>query len=88
MKVTTVLALPVLALAAATPKLEDRQLPGLPALPLDPACLEGISGISACVSGGINQNTLLTDLLGCPILVILQALDCIISGIGGGLGTK
>ncbi|KAK7425770.1 hypothetical protein QQZ08_007746 [Neonectria magnoliae] len=91
MKVTAILVLPILALTAAVPKLEDRQLPGfpgLPPLPLDPVCLADITGISACTTGGINQNTLLTNLLGCPLLVIFQALDCIISGLGSGLDTK
>ncbi|KAK7421199.1 hypothetical protein QQX98_002329 [Neonectria punicea] len=88
MKVTAILVLPVLALAAAVPKIEDRQVPELPPLPLSPACLTDITGISACVPGGVNQNTVLTNLLGCPLLVIFKALDCIISGLGSGLPTK
>lgn len=47
MKPATLLALPALALAAATPvKVEERQLPGIP---LDPTCVLSITGITSCV---------------------------------------
>ncbi|KAG7147505.1 hypothetical protein HYQ46_003636 [Verticillium longisporum] len=84
MKVSVILALPALALAAATPAVEERQLPGipsLPGLPLNPTCLLRITGITTCVPGGVDADTLLSDLLGCPVRVILSALDCIISGV-------
>ncbi|CRK21953.1 hypothetical protein HYQ45_003825 [Verticillium longisporum] len=84
MKVSVILALPALALAAATPAVEERQLPvipSLPGLPLNPTCLLRITGITTCVPGGVDADTLLSDLLGCPVRVILSALDCIISGV-------
>jgi hypothetical protein len=55
MKASVILALPVLALAAATPpKIEERQLPGLPIdlpveVPLDTACLLRITNIEKCL---------------------------------------
>jgi hypothetical protein len=46
MKASIILALPVLALAAATPpKIEERQLPSLP---LDTKCLLGVANIDEC----------------------------------------
>lgn len=45
MKASIILALPALAIAAATPQLEERQLPTL----FDPACLLQIVGITACL---------------------------------------
>ncbi|KAM0276023.1 hypothetical protein ACHAQH_007148 [Verticillium albo-atrum] len=84
MKASVILALPALALAAATPPVEERQLPGLPGLgglPLNPTCLLRITGITACVPGGVDADTVLTDLIGCPIRVVLSALDCLLSGL-------
>jgi hypothetical protein len=50
MKPATLLALPALAFAAATPaKVEERQV-GLPNLPLNPACVLAITGITDCVT--------------------------------------
>lgn len=67
MKFSMVLALPALALAAATPAnvVEERQIPGLPlpALPLDLQCLLGVTGILACLPNP-GAAPVLTDLLG------------------------
>lgn len=71
MKAAVILALPALALAAATPQVQERQLPGLP---LDPTCLLRITGITRCVPGGVSSGTVLTDLLGWYVVVkIIQS---------------
>ncbi|KAL2672458.1 hypothetical protein Neosp_013169 [[Neocosmospora] mangrovei] len=86
MKPAVLLALPALALAAATPaKIEKRQLPELP---LDPTCVLGITGITRCVPslGGLDPTNppttlLLSQLIGlgtCGIGIILDVLDCLI----------
>ncbi|KAJ4182007.1 hypothetical protein NW755_010695 [Fusarium falciforme] len=86
MKPATLLALPALALAAATPaKVEERQATGNP---LNPTCILGITGITACVSGLDPTNPPvsldLSDLIGlltCPLGVILQVVGCALSGL-------
>ncbi|KAH7368242.1 hypothetical protein B0T11DRAFT_349745 [Plectosphaerella cucumerina] len=84
MKFSMVLALPALALAAATPAnvVEERQIPGLPlpALPLDLQCLLGVTGILACLPNP-GAAPVLTDLLGCPLGVITRALSCVTGGL-------
>ncbi|KAH7253398.1 hypothetical protein MRS44_015451 [Fusarium solani] len=86
MKPATLLALPALALAAATPaKVEERQLPGVP---VDPTCILRITGITGCVPslGGLDPTNppttlLLSQLVGlatCPIGIILDVVDCIL----------
>ncbi|KAJ3532469.1 hypothetical protein NM208_g8424 [Fusarium decemcellulare] len=81
MKASVVFILPLstLALAAATAKVEERQATRLPGLPLNPQCLAGIPGITNCLSGPVNPNTLLSDLVGCPLGVIVGALACVLS---------
>lgn len=64
MKPAVLLALPAIALAAATPaKIEERQ--ALPDLPLDPTCVLGITGITRCVPslGGLDPNNPPAELL-------------------------
>jgi hypothetical protein len=45
MKASLIIALPALAVAAATPQVEERQLPSL----FNPACLLQITGITRCL---------------------------------------
>ncbi|KAM5364992.1 hypothetical protein ACJZ2D_011252 [Fusarium nematophilum] len=69
MKVATILVLPALALAAATPNtpntpnIEERQIGPLTPLPLDPACLARVLDISTCLPT-IPDSPELTDLVG------------------------
>ncbi|RTE67988.1 hypothetical protein BHE90_017635 [Fusarium euwallaceae] len=94
MKPATLLALPALALAAATPQVEERQFPGLPGLPgildllylLDPTitlnttCVLGITGILDCAPA-INSNLTITPLsvlLGCTGEVAVDILECVL----------
>ncbi|KAF4981778.1 hypothetical protein FZEAL_2500 [Fusarium zealandicum] len=84
MKAAAILALPILALAAATPKVEERQVPGLPNLPdspLDLSCLLRIRGIQACVPGGVTDATILPDLLNCSVIILIRAFTCIIDEV-------
>ncbi|KAF5018993.1 hypothetical protein F66182_9011 [Fusarium sp. NRRL 66182] len=75
MKPAVILALPTLALAAVAPKLEKRQ-PDLSARAVDLECLRAIPGITDCVQGPIDLNTVLSDLLGCPAGVVTAAIIC------------
>ncbi|KAM0425484.1 hypothetical protein ACHAPT_009273 [Fusarium lateritium] len=74
MKPVVMLALPALALAAVTPKVEERQLPIF-----DLDCLRQVAGIADCVAV-IDENTSLADLLGCPANVVVGALLCLLGG--------
>ncbi|RSL91830.1 hypothetical protein CEP51_000088 [Fusarium floridanum] len=89
MKPATLLALPVLALAAATPaKVEERQLLPIPLpldLPLDTACVLDVAGVLGCVPSLSNVNPtnlpviLLSQLIGlvtCAPAIILGVLAC------------
>ncbi|KAF5018300.1 hypothetical protein F66182_9725 [Fusarium sp. NRRL 66182] len=72
MKAAYVLALPAIALAAATPKVEKRQIPDL----LNTQCILGIAGITNCVDAGdlTNPTTLLSALSDCALPIVLQAV--------------
>ncbi|KAJ4186347.1 hypothetical protein NW767_012654 [Fusarium falciforme] len=86
MKPATILALPALALAAATPaKIEERELSGIP---VDPTCVLAITGITNCVPSLDPNNPPvsldLSDLVGlltCPVGVIFSVLGCVLSGL-------
>ncbi|RMJ01696.1 hypothetical protein CDV36_015610 [Fusarium kuroshium] len=85
MKPATILALPALALAAATPQIEERQLFGLPGLivTLNTSCLLNITGILDCAPA-INSSvptTPLSALVGCSLDVTRQALVCVLEGL-------
>ncbi|KAJ4245001.1 hypothetical protein NW762_014207 [Fusarium torreyae] len=89
MKASFVLALPALALAAATPQVEERQVPGLdfptildlldldPSSLLKPECLLKITGAKDCVNGGVDPTTIVADLASCSIFVIISAVKCV-----------
>ncbi|KAL6355621.1 hypothetical protein LRP88_11224 [Fusarium phalaenopsidis] len=84
MKPATLLALPALALAAATPaKVEERQDLDLPALPINLDCVLRITNIATCVNlnNPTNLPSVLSDLVGCPVGIIVQALFCVIGGL-------
>ncbi|KAM0560041.1 hypothetical protein ACHAPJ_004000 [Fusarium lateritium] len=94
MKASFVLALPALALAAATPQVEERQIVPLPTFSqllnflnltrgtlLKTECLAEIEGISNCVTGGIPPNDptiALGALQNCAILLVFQAVGCVV----------
>ncbi|CAJ0543097.1 Ff.00g004080.m01.CDS01 [Fusarium sp. VM40] len=93
MKASMIIALPALALAAASPvQVEERQLPSVPGLPelpglptLDLTCISQITGLTACAPSIANlQNpaalspALLTQLITCPLQIIGRVIDCII----------
>ncbi|KAF4448336.1 hypothetical protein F53441_8235 [Fusarium austroafricanum] len=80
MKASIILALPALVAAAATPQVEERQVPNLPNLPLDPTCLIRVGGITSCVTN-ITPETIiaLPELAGCAVGIIVQAaLGCVL----------
>ncbi|RSL81173.1 hypothetical protein CDV31_017059 [Fusarium ambrosium] len=85
MKPATLLALPALVLAAATPQVEERQLPGLPELTvtLNTTCLLDITGILDCapVINSSVPTTPLSALAGCSLGIISQALVCVLEGL-------
>ncbi|RSL40627.1 hypothetical protein CEP54_016064 [Fusarium duplospermum] len=88
MKPATLLALPALALAAATPaKVEERQiglpLPLDPELPLDPTCVLAITGITSCVTNldptAPPTELLLGQLVGlatCSVGIVVRVVLC------------
>ncbi|RKL44278.1 hypothetical protein BFJ72_g4011 [Fusarium proliferatum] len=74
MKASIILALPALAIAAATPQLEKRQLPAL----FDPACLLQIVGITACLPNlSLDSIVGLADVIACPRRLAGQIADCL-----------
>ncbi|CEI61686.1 hypothetical protein FVEN_g2752 [Fusarium venenatum] len=84
MKFTLILALPAIALAAATPPtVEKRQLPNLPDLdlPLNVPCLLEVANIRRCLPNvGSGATPIVGDLLQCLLrlpLVVVAALDCV-----------
>ncbi|KAL6917003.1 hypothetical protein ACHAPO_009291 [Fusarium lateritium] len=81
MKFTLILALPAMALAAATPlTAEKRQLPNVN-LPLDIACLQRVANIRQCLPNlGSGTPPVVGDLAQCVAtlpLVVIGALGCI-----------
>ncbi|KAF4340122.1 hypothetical protein FBEOM_5983 [Fusarium beomiforme] len=82
MKASIILSLPVLAIAAATPQIEERQLPNLPTLPplstpLDPTCLLTVPGIKTCLPD-LNDNSVvrLLNIIGCSFDLVVNTLKC------------
>ncbi|KAF4961526.1 hypothetical protein FGADI_150 [Fusarium gaditjirri] len=73
MKASVILALPALAVAAATPQEEKRQLP---TSLLDPTCLLEITGITRCLPNlNLNSIVRLRDVLRCPLGILDDILD-------------
>ncbi|KAM0185230.1 hypothetical protein ACHAPA_004484 [Fusarium lateritium] len=76
MKASMIIALPALALAAASPvQVEERQVPGL-----DLACIGRITGLTRCVNvtPDIQNPLFLLQLLGCPSQVVTDVLACVL----------
>ncbi|SPJ79598.1 uncharacterized protein FTOL_07989 [Fusarium torulosum] len=76
MKPSMIIALPALALAAASPvQVEERQAPGL-----DLTCVSKITGLTACAPSAPNlQNPLfIIQLVTCPIQVIAAVVACVL----------
>ncbi|KAF5717082.1 hypothetical protein FGLOB1_2297 [Fusarium globosum] len=74
MKASIILALPALAIAAATPQLEERQFITL----FDPACLLQIAGITACLPNlSLDSIVGIANVIGCPAKLAGQITDCI-----------
>ncbi|EXA36165.1 hypothetical protein FOVG_13263 [Fusarium oxysporum f. sp. pisi HDV247] len=73
MKASLILALPALAVAAATPQMEERQLPSL----FDPTCLLKITGITQCLPN-LNPNSIVgfLDVINCPLELAGQIIAC------------
>ncbi|CZR44436.1 uncharacterized protein FPRO_14189 [Fusarium proliferatum ET1] len=64
MKASLILALPALAIAAATPQMEERQLPTRSVF--NAACLLKIPGILECLPGlNVNSDIGIFDVFGC-----------------------
>ncbi|KAF4467095.1 hypothetical protein FALBO_6031 [Fusarium albosuccineum] len=67
MKVATILALPALAIAAATPQIEERDS----VIPVNPLpCLQAITGIATCTGGA-------PVTLSLALVIATGALDCV-----------
>ncbi|KAF5254688.1 hypothetical protein FANTH_621 [Fusarium anthophilum] len=76
MKASLILALPALAVAAATPQVQERQLPSL----FDPACLLQIPGITVrnCLPNLTLDSVVgLLDVLRCPTALAGAIEDCL-----------
>ncbi|KAG7404679.1 hypothetical protein Forpe1208_v015024 [Fusarium oxysporum f. sp. rapae] len=74
MKASLILALPALAVAAATPQVEERQLPNL----FDPACLLKITGITRCIPDlSLDSIIGIVDVIGCPLSLAGQIAACL-----------
>ncbi|KAF4439899.1 hypothetical protein FACUT_3861 [Fusarium acutatum] len=82
MKASLILALPVIAAAAATPQLKERQLPPLPSL-FDPQCLLKVTGATTCIPNleTATDPVALAQVLLCPIVTVLQILATCGSGV-------
>ncbi|EWY83752.1 hypothetical protein FOYG_13544 [Fusarium oxysporum NRRL 32931] len=73
MKASLILALPALAVAAATPQMEERQLPSL----FDPACLLRITRITECLPDlSLGSIVGILDVIGCPIEIACDITRC------------
>ncbi|KAM0424335.1 hypothetical protein ACHAPT_010481 [Fusarium lateritium] len=81
MKPATLLAFPVLALAAAAPKVEERQLGST--LPVDVACILGlISDGATCLPNPPTANLNVLTLLLCPVAIVNRVLsECLVLGL-------
>ncbi|QPC70636.1 hypothetical protein HYE68_001388 [Fusarium pseudograminearum] len=79
MKATLILALPAIAMAAATPPtVEPRQLP----LPLDTQCLRKITGIADCLTniGTVTGNPFnIGDILACTASLPLNVVNALVA---------
>ncbi|KAF5694347.1 hypothetical protein FDENT_1213 [Fusarium denticulatum] len=76
MKASLILALPTLAVAAATPQVQERQLPSL----FDPACLLQIPGITVrnCLPNlSLDSVVGILDIIGCPTKLLDAIEDCL-----------
>ncbi|KAF5624430.1 hypothetical protein F52700_9598 [Fusarium sp. NRRL 52700] len=76
MKASLILALPALAVAAATPKMEERQIPTI----FDPECLLQIPGITVrnCLPNlTLDSLVGLTDIATCPVRLLGQIFACL-----------
>ncbi|KAH7220225.1 hypothetical protein BKA60DRAFT_636061 [Fusarium oxysporum] len=75
MKASLILALPALAVAAATPhQVEERQLPTL----FDPSCLLQIAGITQCLPNlSLDSIIGIVDVIGCPLRLAGQIAACL-----------
>ncbi|CVL10010.1 hypothetical protein FPRO06_12487 [Fusarium proliferatum] len=74
MKASIILALPALAIAAATPQMEERQIPTL----FDPACLLQITGITQCLPNlSLDSIIGIVDVIGCPLKLAGQIANCL-----------
>ncbi|KAI1023928.1 hypothetical protein LB504_005411 [Fusarium proliferatum] len=73
MKASIILALPALAIAAATPQMEERQLPNF----FDAACLLQIAGITQCLPNlSLDSIIGIVDVIGCPLRLAGQIAAC------------
>ncbi|EWZ32381.1 hypothetical protein BFJ63_vAg5870 [Fusarium oxysporum f. sp. narcissi] len=81
MKASLILALPALAVAAATPhQVEERQLPTL----FDPACLLQITGITQCLPNlSLDSIIGIVDVIGCPLRLAGQIANCLNVNVPG-----
>ncbi|KAM0304829.1 hypothetical protein HYE67_001484 [Fusarium culmorum] len=79
MKATLILALPAIAMAAATPPtVEPRQLP----LPLDTQCLRRITGIADCLTdiGTVTGNPFnIGDILACATSLPINVVNALVA---------
>ncbi|KAH7236878.1 uncharacterized protein BKA55DRAFT_694501 [Fusarium redolens] len=74
MKASLILALPALAVAAATPQVEERQLPSL----FNPACLLQITGITRCLPNlSLDSIIGIVDVIGCPLAIAGDIAACL-----------
>ncbi|KAF5597118.1 hypothetical protein FPCIR_3754 [Fusarium pseudocircinatum] len=76
MKASLILALPALAVAAATPQVQERQIPTL----FDPECLLQIPGITAarCLPNlTLDSLVGLADIATCPVKLLGQIFACL-----------
>ncbi|KAF5686060.1 hypothetical protein FCIRC_3158 [Fusarium circinatum] len=76
MKASLILALPALAVAAATPQMEERHLPTL----FDPECLLQIPGITVrnCLPNlTLDSPVGITDIATCPVRLLGQIFACL-----------
>ncbi|EXM18443.1 hypothetical protein RAB80_009614 [Fusarium oxysporum f. sp. vasinfectum] len=75
MKASLILALPALAVAAATPKVEERQLGSV----FNPACLLQITGITQCLPNlSLDSIIGIVDVIGCPLSLAGQIAACLV----------
>ncbi|CVK95490.1 uncharacterized protein FMAN_13541 [Fusarium mangiferae] len=80
MKASIILALPALAIAAATPQMEERQLPSL----FDPSCLLQITGITRCLPNlSLDSIIGIVDVIGCPLSLAGQIAACLDVSVPG-----